>query len=268
MTPDQEEQVRGLFDTHTHLNADQFQGQVDQIIRRAKDEGVDYMAVVGFDQKTIERSLEISQGHENIISVIGWHPTESYAYNQEIENYLVDQLQNHEVHMYGEIGLDYHWDTSTKEEQWRAFRRQIAIAKEFNLPITIHNREATEDVYKVLKEEGLPQRGGIMHSYGEGPEQVAKFLDLGMHISFSGVVTFKKSEEVRKAAQLVPSDRLLIETDAPYLAPTPYRGKRNEPAYVKFVAQTLAEVRQTSLQDIADLTRNNAFKLFNWYPKH
>lgn len=255
-----------LFDSHTHLNADQFQGIESDIIRQAHEADVHYMAVVGFDYNTIERSLALSEANENIISAIGWHPTESYAYNQEVEDFLIEHLQHPRVHMLGEIGLDYYWDTSTKEEQDRAFRRQLGIARELNMPITIHNRDATADVYKVLREEGIPKAGGIMHSFGETEEEVGQFIDLGMHISFSGVLTFKKSDRVRLAAQLVPEDKLLIETDAPYLAPTPYRGKRNEPAYVREVAKVLAEVRGVSLEEIARVTTRNAMDLFNWHP--
>lgn len=256
-----------LFDTHTHLNADQFEGIEDKIIQAALNNGVDYMAVVGFDEKTINKSLHLSQSYRNIISVLGWHPTEAYRYNSNIESMLIQKLTENKVYMLGEIGLDYYWPDSTKDQQTRVFRRLIAIAKEMDLPITIHNRDATEDVYNILKEEGIPSAGGIMHSFGEGPEEVKKFLDLGMHISFSGVLTFKKSEAVRQAAKLVPNDRLLIETDAPYLAPVPMRGKRNEPAYVRYVAEVLAKVKETNLEEIAQITSHNAFNLFAWKPK-
>ncbi|XJS10324.1 TatD family hydrolase [Aerococcaceae bacterium WGS1372] len=256
-----------LFDTHTHLNADQFEGIEYEIITSAHNHHVDYMAVVGFDEKTINKSLKLSQAYNNIISVLGWHPTEAYRYNKDIELMLIHKLTADKVQMLGEIGLDYYWPDSTKEEQRKVFRRLIAIAKEMNLPITIHNRDATEDVYNILKEEGIPEAGGIMHSFGESSEEVKKFLDLGMHISFSGVLTFKKTNDVREAAKLVPDDKLLIETDAPYLAPVPMRGKRNEPAYVRYVAEVLAEVRETSLDNIADITTKNAFRLFDWNPE-
>ena len=261
---DRKETMQRLFDTHTHLNATAFKGQEDQIIQQAHDQGVGYFAVVGFDRETIERSLALSERYDEVISVIGWHPTEAYCYSAEVERWIEQQLEHPKVKMYGEIGLDYHWDTSTKAEQWRVFRRQIAIAKEHNLPITIHNRDATDDVYQILKEEGIPDAGGIMHSFGEGVDDAKRFLDLGMHLSFSGVLTFKKTEEVRQAAAIVPDHRLLIETDAPYLAPEPMRGKQNQPAYVRYVAERLAQVRQMSYADLAALTTHNAFELFRW----
>lgn len=255
-----------FFDSHTHLNADQFVGEISEVIEAALVQDVNYMAVVGFDDTTIERSLELSRNYANIISVVGCHPTEAVNYNQDFEKRLEQWLTLPNVYMLGEIGLDYYWDTSAINRQQEVFRRQIAIAKEHNMPITIHNRDATADVYKILRQEGVPAAGGIMHSFGGTAEEAKRFLDLGMHISFSGVLTFKKSEAVREAAKIVPADYLLIETDAPYLAPVPKRGKRNEPAYVRYVAETMAEVREISLNEVAETTTQNAFKLFRWQP--
>lgn len=256
-----------LFDTHTHLNAETFAGREAEVIQAAKENSVEYMAVVGFDQATINKTLELSRTYDQIISVCGWHPTEAGLYQPDIEKFLEEALAQPKVYMLGEIGLDYYWDTASKEDQHRVFRRQIAMAKNLGLPITIHNRDATEDCYKILKEEGLPQAGGIMHSFGENAYWAEKFLDLGMHISFSGVVTFKKTDDVREAAKIVPDNRLLIETDAPYLAPVPMRGKENQPAYVLHVAETLAKVRECSVEEIASMTTQNAFDLFKWYPE-
>lgn len=256
-----------IFDTHTHLNADQFVGEVGKLIQEAAEQEVHYMAVVGFDEVTIERSLAISQEYKNIISVVGCHPTEAGNYSVDFERRLENWLDLPTVHMLGEIGLDYYWNTASPSVQAEVFKRQIAIAKEHNLPITIHNRDATEDVYRILKETGIPAAGGIMHSFGGTAEEARKFIDLGMHISFSGVLTFKKSIEVREAAAIVPKELLLVETDAPYLAPVPKRGKRNEPAYVRYVAEQLAQVREVSLEEIAALTTRNAFELFRWQPE-
>lgn len=256
-----------LFDTHTHLNADQFEGIENKIIANAAEHGVGYMAVVGFDRKTIVKTLELSQKYAEIISVVGCHPTEAHKYDKKFEADLENWLELDKVLMLGEIGLDFYWDSAPQDTQAEVFRRQIAIAKEHNLPITIHNRDATAEVYKILKEEKVPEAGGIMHSFGDDSEWAKKFLDLGMHLSFSGVLTFKKTEEVRQAAAITPLDKLLIETDAPYLAPEPKRGKRNEPAYVKYVAEKLAEVRGLSLEEITKITSRNAFELFDWYPE-
>lgn len=253
-----------LFDTHTHLNAETFEGREADLIAQAKAADVHYMAVVGFDRPTIEKSLALSSQYQEIISVCGWHPTEAHTYTPKVEAYIESLMEEANVKMLGEIGLDYYWDSATPAQQETAFRRQIAIAKNANIPITIHNRDATEDCYRILKEEGIPAAGGIMHSFGENAESAQKFLDLGMHISFSGVVTFKKTEDVRQAAKIVPKDKLLIETDAPYLAPEPMRGKENQPAYVKYVAQVLAQTREVSLEEIAQTTTENGLTLFKW----
>lgn len=251
-----------IFDTHTHLNVEQFKDEIPEVMERARELGVSEMAVVGFDTPTIEKSLELSHTYENIYSIIGWHPTEAGSYTKEIETKLQQQLEDERVVALGEIGLDYYWMEDPKEVQDKVFRRQIAIAKEMNLPISIHTRDAIEDTYKILKEEKIHNIGGIMHSFSRDAEWAKRFLDLGMHISFSGVVTFKKAFEVHEAASFVPLDKLLVETDAPYLAPMPYRGKRNEPGYTRYVVEKLAELRNLPFEEVAKITQENAHKLF------
>ncbi|MFI3937555.1 TatD family hydrolase [Vagococcus fluvialis] len=251
-----------IFDTHTHLNVEQFKDEIPEVMERARELGVSEMAVVGFDTPTIEKSLELSHTYENIYSIIGWHPTEAGSYTKEIETKLQQQLEDERVVALGEIGLDYYWMEDPKEVQDKVFRRQIAIAKEIKLPISIHTRDAIEDTYKILKEEKIHNIGGIMHSFSGDVEWAKRFLDLGMHISFSGVVTFKKAFEVHEAASFVPLDKLLVETDAPYLAPMPYRGKRNEPGYTRYVVEKLAELRNLPFEEVAKITQENAHKLF------
>ena len=251
-----------LFDSHTHLNAEQFIGEVPELIERAKDNDVERMAVVGFDTPTIERSLELNRQYDMVYSIIGWHPTEAATYTDAIEERLIEQLQLPKVVAMGEMGLDYYWDSAPKNVQQDVFRRQIRIAKELGLPISIHMREATEDTYRVLKEEHAGDTGGIMHSFNVDTYWMEAFLDLGMHISLSGVVTFKNAPEVKEIGKACPFDRLLIETDAPYLAPHPLRGKRNEPAYVKYVAEEIARLRELPYEEVGHQTTANANKLF------
>ncbi|AXI07532.1 YchF/TatD family DNA exonuclease [Oceanobacillus sp. 143] len=251
-----------LFDTHTHLNAEEFTEEIPEAVKRAEENGVTHMAVVGFDTKTIDKSLELSESYDGIYSIIGWHPTESYIYTDAIEEKLYQQLKQPKVVAMGEMGLDYHWDTSPKDVQKAVFRRQMRIAKELKLPISIHMRDAIEDTYQILKEEHVEDIGGIMHSFSGDIEWMERFLDLGMHISLSGVVTFKNAKEVKEVAKAAPLDKLLIETDAPYLSPVPYRGKRNEPAYVKYVAEEIAKLREIPTDEIAKITTKNAFRLF------
>ena len=153
-----------IFDTHTHLNVEQFEGEEADVIKRAKELAVTRFAVVGFDTPTIEKALQLSETFEEVVAIVGWHPVEAHAYTPEIEKTLITQLTHPKVVAMGEMGLDYYWDDSTPEEQERVFRRQIAIAKEMKLPIVIHNRDATEDCYRILKEEDIRDIGGIMHS--------------------------------------------------------------------------------------------------------
>lgn len=251
-----------LFDTHAHLNIDQFDNDVDETIQRAIDNDVKRIAVVGFDSETIDRAFRLSEQYTEIYPVIGWHPTEAGSYNDEVEEKLSRLLEEPKVVAMGEMGLDYHWNEDPKSVQEEAFRRQIRLAKEKGLPITVHNREATEDCYRILKDEGIEDIGGIMHSFNVDTYWMQKFLDLGMHISLSGVVTFKNAPEVREIAESVPFDKLLIETDSPFLAPTPNRGKRNEPSYVRFVAEEIAKVRKISKEEVSRQTTKNANRLF------
>lgn len=252
-----------LFDTHAHLNVKQFAEDEAEVIQRAKDHGVSRIAVVGFDHETIAKALKLSKTYKGIYPMVGWHPTEAGSYSDEVEEKLIKLIQTENIVAMGEMGLDYHWMEDPKEVQIESFRRQIRVAKELKLPITIHNRDSTEDVYRVLKEEHVEDIGGIMHSFNLTPEWQERFLNLGMHISYSGVLTFKNAPEVKESAKRVPLDKVLIETDSPYLSPMPYRGKRNEPSYVRFVAEEFAELREMPLEEIAKITTHNANKLFN-----
>lgn len=251
-----------LFDTHTHINVEQFDNDVTEVMSRAREAGVIRMSVVGFDYPTIKRAIELADSFDEVYPTIGWHPTEAGKYTDEVEAFLLSQLQQDKIIAVGETGLDYHWMTDPKPVQFDAFRRQIRVANSVNKPLTIHNRDATEDVYKIMTEEGLPTAGGIMHSFGVDTYWMKKFLDLGFHISLSGVVTFKNAPEVKSIAKEVPLDRLLIETDAPYLSPEPNRGKRNEPAYVKYVAEEIARLKDLPVEEIARVTTQNANRLF------
>lgn len=251
-----------LFDTHTHINVEQFEGEETDVINRAREMGVTKMAIVGFDTPTIKKTFELTRSYEGLYAIIGWHPTEAASYTDDVEEKLISQLSDEKVVAMGEMGLDYYWDTAPRPVQHDAFRRQIRVAKELNLPVSIHNRDATEDTFTILKEEHAGDTGGIMHSFNLDTYWMEKFLDIGMHISLSGVVTFKNAKEVKEVAKKVPFEKLLIETDAPYLAPMPNRGKRNEPGYVKYVAEEIAMQRQLSFEEVAHQTTQNAMKLF------
>ena len=251
-----------IFDTHTHLNVDNYFGKEDEEIALAHEMGVSRLNVVGFDKKTIAKSLELSSRFEEVYSTIGWHPTEAGSYNQEVEDMIVANLSNPKVVALGEIGLDYYWMEDPKEVQNGVFKRQIQLSKDYNLPFVVHTRDALEDTYNVIKEVGVGPCGGIMHSYSGSLEKAQQLIDLGMTISFSGVVTFKKALDVQEAAQNLPLDKILVETDAPYLAPVPKRGRENHTAYTRYVVDKIAELRGVSAEEIAQATYQNAMRIF------
>jgi len=251
-----------LFDTHVHLNARQFKEDRKEVIERAFEAGVNQMVVVGFDEETIPLAIEIAEQYETIYAAVGWHPVDAINYKEKHLGYL-EELSNHpKVVALGEMGLDYHWDTSPKDVQEKVFRKQIDLAKKLNMPIIIHNREATSDVVRILQEENAENVGGIMHCYSGSVTEVQKCLDMNFYISLGGPVTFKNVHEVKEVAKIVPIDRLLIETDAPYLAPHPYRGKRNEPFYVTLIAEQIAQLRDMKYEELCEITTKNAQKLF------
>src|SRR5690625_3350104 len=251
-----------LFDTHVHLNARQFKEDREDVIERAFEEDVHQMVVVGFDEETNPLAIEIAEQYDSIYASVGWHPVDAINYKEDHLVYL-EELSNHpKVVALGEMGLDYHWDTSPKDVQEKVFRQQIRLAKKLDMPIIIHNREATSDVIRILQEENVAEVGGIMHCYSGTVAEVQPCLDMNFYISLGGPVTFKNAHEVKEVAKVIPLDRLLIETDAPYLAPHPYRGKRNEPAYVKLVAEEIASLREMDYETICEITTKNACDVF------
>lgn len=251
-----------LFDTHVHLNARQFFDDRKEVIERAFEAGVYRMVVVGFDEETIPLAIEIAEEYNEIYAAVGWHPVDAIHYQEKHLKWLEELSTHPKVVALGEMGLDYHWDTSPKEIQAEVFRKQIRLAKKVDMPIIIHNREATSDIITILQEEDAQAVGGIMHCYSGSLSDVTTFLEMNFCISLGGPVTFKNAKEVKEIAKIIPADRLLIETDAPYLAPHPYRGKRNEPAYVTLVAQEIAALRNIEYQELCKMTTDNALKVF------
>lgn len=251
-----------IFDTHTHLNVEDFTGKEQEEIDFAHELGVTKMNIVGFDQSTIKRALELAELYPELYATIGWHPTEAGSYMQEVEDMIVSHLHDPKVIALGEIGLDYHWMEDPKEVQIEVFKRQIQLSKDHDLPFVVHTRDALDDTYEIIKEAGVGPRGGIMHSYSGSLEMAERFIDLGMMISFSGVVTFKKALDVQEAAQHLPLDKILVETDAPYLAPVPKRGRKNHTAYTRYVVDKIAELRGLTIEEVAQGIYDNAMRLF------
>ncbi|WP_421382519.1 TatD family hydrolase [Bacillus salacetis] len=251
-----------LFDTHVHLNADQFSEDLEEVIKRAQNEGVENMVVVGFDRPTINKAMELVEKYDFLYAAIGWHPVDAIDMTDEDLNWIEELSSHPKVVAIGETGLDYHWDKSPKDIQQEVFRKQIRLAKKVKLPIVIHNREATQDIVDILQEEDAKEVGGIMHCFSGSPETARVCLDMNFLISLGGPVTFKNAKKPKEVAEEVPLEKLLIETDCPYLAPHPYRGKRNEPSYVKLVAEQIAELKGISFEEVAEKTTMNAKKIF------
>ncbi|WP_261134714.1 TatD family hydrolase [Bacillus sp. Marseille-Q3570] len=251
-----------LFDTHAHLNAVQFDEDRDEVIQRALDEGVSHIVVVGFDRDTIKGALDLAEGYDFIYAAVGWHPVDAIDMTEEDLKWIEELASHPKVVALGEMGLDYHWDKSPKDVQMDVFRKQIQLAKKVNLPIVIHNREATEDVVSILEEENAEEVGGIMHCYSGSLEIAKRCMDMNFYISFGGPVTFKNARKPKEVAVEIPMDRILIETDCPFLSPHPLRGKRNESSYVKYIAEQIAELKGMSVEEVAQKTSDNAFRLF------
>lgn len=245
-----------IFDSHTHINADIFQDDLPDVMERAQALDVTKMLVIGYSEKSNQRLLKLLDKYPNIYGAVGCHPENALEYNQELEDRLLSQLEHQNMVAVGEIGLDYHFDVD-HEVQKAVFRRQIELAQSLGMPISVHTRDAFADTYEILKEMEISKFGGIMHSFNGDPTWAQKFLDLGMHLSYSGVVTFDNAKAVQASAKMTPLDRLLVETDAPYLTPLPYRGEKNEPAMTRYTLEYIAKLREMSPVELAKITQQN-----------
>jgi TatD DNase family protein len=249
-----------VIDSHCHLDNPQFDPDREAVIDRALAAGVERMLVIGTGEgpPDLEAGIRLADNHEAIYATVGIHPHDAAKATPDTYKRLAELLKHPKVVALGEIGLDYHYDHSPREVQREVFVEQMLIAGEAGKPIVIHTREAWEDTIALLETYWRPRGlGGIMHCFSGGPDQAALCLDLGFHLSFGGIVTFPKAADVQEAARQTPADRILIETDAPYLAPVPYRGKRNEPAFVAETARKLAELRGVTPEEIARITTEN-----------
>lgn len=252
-----------LIDTHVHLDDARFNEDRESVIARAQEAGVEAFITIGCDLATSQAAVRLADQHPGVYASVGVHPHEVRHIGDGWFDEFRRLAQSRKVVAYGEIGLDYHYNHSSPKEQRERFREQIQLARELALPVIIHTREAQEDTVKILREERASDIGGVLHCFSGDAWLAKDALDLGFYLSFSGIVTFHNATVLREIAKTVPLDRLLIETDCPYLAPIPYRGKRNEPAYVAHVAKQLTAIHPTlTLEDIAQNTTRNAKRLF------
>lgn len=251
-----------LFDSHCHLNDDQFVDDLADVLARARASGVGRIIVPGVDVASSERAIRIAVQEPEVFAAVGIHP-EAAKDVTDADFARIESLTSHpKVVAVGEIGLDYYWDAAPRPEQQDVLRRQLELAERCQLPVILHNRESTEDLVQMI-ESFRGRVIGVMHCFNESQAVAQRCLDLGYYISFGGPVTFKKADDVREVAALIPDDRLLAETDSPYLSPAPLRGKRNEPERVQLVVTELARLRSREAKDVAALTAANAMRLFS-----
>lgn len=252
-----------LYDTHAHLNDEAFAGDLAATLLRAREAGVSRINVVGCDWETSRQAVALAEQYDEIYGVVGIHPSDSKTYSDELEADILSWGQREKVVAIGEIGLDYHYDDTDREIQDIVFRRQIRLAKKLDLPLVIHSRDAFEDTLGLLREEiGESGHKGVFHCFSGSWEQARVCLELGYYLGFDGPLTFKNAKKPARVVEQMPLNRLLIETDCPYLSPEPRRGRRNEPAHVRFVAEKVAELRNISIEEAERVTFENGRRLF------
>ncbi|MEZ4465143.1 MAG: TatD family hydrolase [bacterium] len=250
-----------LIDSHAHLDFDRFDDDREAVLERARDAGVDSILTIGTDLASSLRAVALARAWPRVFASVGVHPHEADAFDDAHWPELTALFRDPRVRAVGETGLDYYYDYSDRGRQQALFARHLELCGEVARPVVVHIRDAFEDTWRLVEAVGLPA-GGVVHCFTGGPAECERALELGFHVSLSGVVTFKNAKALREAATLIPADRLLVETDAPFLAPVPHRGKRNEPAFVVHTAREVAALRGESFEALAAATRANTVRLF------
>jgi TatD DNase family protein len=252
-----------LFDTHCHLDSGSFPGGADEVLGRARSSGVGHFTVIGVGSlEAAHAAADLADRRPDVFATVGVHPHDATTLDTGLEAELRTLLGRERVRALGEVGLDYHYDHSPRDVQGEVFRRMVSLARSVNKPLVIHTRAAPNDTLDILEGEGARDVGGIIHCFSEDQRFAKRALDLGFYLSFSGILTFKNAHSVHEVARLAPADRILVETDSPYLAPVPLRGKKCEPAFIVHTVKRLAELRGGSLAEIETVTTENAARAF------
>lgn len=252
-----------FIDSHAHLDDRRFNGDRELVIEKLKENGLELVINIGADLETSIASVDLAKKYDNIYATVGVHPHSASELNKENLQKIKELSKNNKVVAIGEIGLDFYYDNSPRDVQRKWFKEQLKLAKELNLPVVIHSRDACQETFDTIKESQDGTLRGVLHCFSGSAEMAQEYVKLGFYISIGGPVTFKNARVVREVAEVVPLDKLLIETDCPYLTPEPFRGKRNEPSYVKYVAQKIAEVRGITVEEVAKATSRNTKELFS-----
>ena len=250
------------FDSHCHVDEERFDGDREETLSRMAEAGVTRYAVIGSDMATSRHAMAFAEVHAGAVAVGGVHPHEAKGFREEDLDEIRDWYRQGKIRAIGEIGLDYYYDLSPREVQREVCRKQMELAWEIGAPVAYHIRDAHGDMLEIMKSMKGKLTGGIIHCFSGSPEMAREYLKLGYYISFAGPLTFKKAPRLVETARETPRDRLLIETDSPYLAPEPMRGRRNEPTYVRFVGMKLAEIRGETSEEVAAYTTENAMRVY------
>jgi len=254
--------IMTLIDSHAHLDLSEFNGDRDSVIKRAHEQGIQRIITIGIGVRECKKALQISENNPHVYAALGIHPHNAKTLDLAALDFLEKHGKNQKVVALGEMGLDFFRNLSPRQEQERCFRAQLDLAKSMNLPVIIHDRDAHDETRAIVREEKGGETGGVIHCFSGDVALAFAFIDMGFYIGIPGTVTFKNAPGIQDVATKVPLESLLIETDCPFLAPAPHRGKRNEPCYVRLVAEKIAQLKKTSVEEVARSTTRNAEKLF------
>lgn len=250
-----------IFESHAHYDDGQFEGDREELLAAMPEKGVGTIVNVGASVKSIEEVPKLAEKYPHVYAAVGVHPDEVGGLNEEIFARLQSQCEHEKVVAVGEIGLDYYWDNEAHDVQKKWFIRQLNLAREKNLPVIIHSRDAAADTLEIMKEHGKGLRG-VIHCFSASPEIAREYVKMGFHIGVGGVVTFKNAKKLKEVVEETPLERILLETDCPYLAPTPYRGKRNSSLYIPYIAEEIASLKGVTYEEVIMQTEKNGKKLF------
>ena len=251
-----------IFDTHAHYDDDAFDEDRDELLNSLKEQGVGRIINVGASIASTKRTIGLMNQYSFIYGILGVHPCDTEELTEADMDWLKEQFQNPKAVAVGEIGLDYYWDEPGRDVQQKWFERQLELATEIKKPVCIHSRDAANDTLSIMRNAHAEKMGGVIHCFSYGKEMAREFLNMDFHFGIGGVLTFNNGKKLKEAAAYIPMDKILLETDCPYLAPVPYRGKRNNSSYLSYVVQVLAQIKGLSEDEVIRITRENGEKLF------
>ncbi len=251
-----------IFDTHAHYDDDAFQEDREELLAGLEAAGIGTVVNIGASIASTKTSLELAERYPFIYAAAGVHPSETAELDQEKMNWLEEMCARPKTVAVGEIGLDYHWDEPEREVQKRWFREQIRLALRVKLPIVVHSRDAAKDTLDIIKEEKAAEAGGVIHCFSYGVEVAREYLDMGFYLGVGGVLTFKNAKKLKEVVAYMPADRILLETDCPYMAPTPHRGERNSSLYLPLVVKAVSEIKGIPEEEVVAVTEANARRMY------